>query len=223
VVPLVLAGEEWLPRIALSIHRRCIEIDRARGSNTDRPFVMCDPRRHSGKGHESVRAPISYRTTASALAAAHGGTICMLSSRMPPDFEVSREALREVRLIICRPLSEFGVSIAPYEIDPIMIQPVDSRADLDAVVAAYAREAGLTSEYDIAWVRRRAHGSHGEIENACQRLAAIRGAGGVTPAARSIGMAATSLAKWLERRGWRAGESTDGGGATRRRGATIMR
>jgi hypothetical protein len=204
VIPLVLAGEEWLPRIALSIHRRCIEVDRARGSNTDRPFVMCDPRRHSGKSYESVRSPISYRTASTALEAARGGTVCMVSSRMPPDFEALREALREVRLVICRPLSEFGVSIAPYEIDPIMIQPVDTRADLDTIVAEYAREAGLTAPADIAWVRKHAHGSHGEIESACQRLAAVRNAGGVIPAARAIGMAPVSLGRWLGRRGWRA-------------------
>ena len=109
-LPIALRGASDLVPAAYALHRRIV--------GTDRPFVVCDPRRHEVEG--SVRAPPNRRTLALALEAAMDGSICLRSRRLPADFDRLRESVQDaapfptvficlhgddrVRDLLCRPL-----------------------------------------------------------------------------------------------------------------------
>ncbi|MBA3503694.1 MAG: FHA domain-containing protein [Deltaproteobacteria bacterium] len=198
---LALCGEADLVAIAHSLHRIAL--------GPDRPFVSCDPRRLETK--ESARAVENHPTGMQAIAAATGGTVCVLRSRLPPDFASVVSAVRSpearVQLVVC--------SVKPGEIDvpgsaPIELPALASRAkELRRIIDEYAQDASaeLGTPRGIAfpgadrnWVIEHASASLSEIEKATLRLVALRVCGNVNRAAARLGMAHVSLARWIGRR-----------------------
>jgi pSer/pThr/pTyr-binding forkhead associated (FHA) protein len=196
---LLLCGEGDLVPIALSIHRHVC--------GADRPFVVCDPRRQSGRA--TVRSPANYSTGMQALVAATGGTLCVRRQRLPPDFREVAEALRapssRVHVVVCVETLEESETC---RVAPIVIPPLTSReAELDQIIHEYAEEAvnelrapepGFLAA-DHAWVRQYASASLPDIEKATLRLVALRASRNVSRAAERLGMAPVSLSRWLDR------------------------
>lgn len=197
---LVLCGDGDLVPTAGSIHRH------ARGS--DRPFIVCDPRRQPGKA--TVRSPENYATGMEALAAASGGTLCVRRERLPRDFEEVVAILlapgSQVQLVVCGDLLEESEQ---YRARPLVIPPLAGRGhEIDQIIKEYAADAvndlairppGFF-EADHAWVREHATTSLPEIEKATLRLVALRASRTLSSAATRLGMAPISLSRWIGRR-----------------------
>jgi FHA domain len=198
-LPLVLCGPGDLISVAHAIHHRAI-------GNT-KPFVVCDPRRREGEA--SVRSAGNMETGIAAMQRALGGSLCMWSRRLPHDFAEVSVALRDprtrVQLIVCaesrRP--------KPYHVEPIVISPLSSRPqEITRIIDEYADEAAATvsatvhlTAADRDWILRNSASSISEIEKGTRRLLAIRNHDDNTAAAaRSLGMAPISLARWIGRR-----------------------
>jgi hypothetical protein len=198
---LVLCGGDGdLVPIANAIHRR------TRGR--ERPFIVCDPRRHPGKA--TVRSAASRSTGREALALAVGGSLCLRSRRLPPDFHELAEALRapvsQVQLIVC---AEAPADWERCRVTPIVIPPLASRgAELDRIIEEYAEDAMTELEtsrstflaIDHAWVREQESESLPDIEKATLRLVALRASRNVNQASSLLGMAPVSLGRWIGRR-----------------------
>lgn len=205
---LVLSGEGDLVPIAHAIHRR------TRGA--DRPFVVCDPRRRSGEA--TVRSPESYTTGAQALVASRGGTLCMRTRRLPPDFRQTLDALlapsSQTQLVVC---AETPKECELYRVNPIEIPSLVRRGgEVDRIIDEYADDA-MTEldvprapfpEEDHAWVREHATMSLPEIEKATLRMVALRASATLGDAARRLGMAPVSLSRWIGRRNMPIGIAT---------------
>jgi hypothetical protein len=196
---LVLCGEGDLIPTARSIHRRALG---------DRPFIVCDPRRRAAKA--TVRSAENHETGMQALAAAHGGSLCVRNRRLPRDFAQVVAALREptarVQLIVCAGTAE---DCRRYVAGPIAVPPLAGRqAELDRIIAEYAADAvaelgvprGAFPDVDRAWVREHAAASLPEIEKATLRLVALRHSRNLSNAAARLGMAPVSLSRWIGRR-----------------------
>jgi pSer/pThr/pTyr-binding forkhead associated (FHA) protein len=197
---LVLCGDDDLVPIARSLHRR------SRGP--ERPFIVCDPRRHRGKG--TVRSAENHVMGLEALAAAAGGSVCVRTRRLPPDFRELVQALRDpssrVQLIVCAAALE---ECERCRVQPIVIPPLsDRRSEIDRIIHEYAEDAitelaaprSSVSPVDHAWVREHASSSLAEIEKATLRLVALRASRNLSHAAARLGMAAVSLSRWIGRR-----------------------
>ena len=201
-VALVLCGDSDLVPIARAIHHRAL--------GTDRPFIVCDPRRRQHKA--TVRSPENYDAGMAAVAAATGGSLCVRSLRLPKDFSAVVTALRDpssqVQLVVC--------ARAPKECEPYLVVPVPmtvpplaSRPDeIDRIILEYAEDAitelgTLRARFlpaDRAWVRTHAASSLPDIEKATLRLVAIRESRNLSNAAARLGMAPVSLSRWIGRR-----------------------
>jgi hypothetical protein len=200
-VALVLCGDGDLVPMARSIHRHAL--------GSDRPFIVCDPRRREGKA--TVRSSENYETGLPALAAAAGGSLCVRSQRLPKDFRDVVVALRDpglrVQLMVC---AQSPVDCEPYLAVPIIVPSLARRVDeLDRIIVEYAEDAmaelgtqrtGLVPA-DREWVRSRSAASLPEIEKGTLRLVAIRESRNVSNAAARLGMAPVSLSRWIKRRG----------------------
>jgi hypothetical protein len=198
--PLVLCGDSDLVPTAFAIHRITL--------GPERPFVSADPRRK--QADESVRAARNFQSALAALDAAAGGTLCVLASRVPRDFDEVKRALlspdARVQLVVCsrKPTQEALVSLA------IEIPPLNTRAkEIERVIDEYAADAiaelkappGTFRRVDRDWVREHAATTLAEIEKATARLVALRLHDyNVTRAAAQLGMAHVSLARWIGRR-----------------------
>jgi len=200
---LYLSGDIDLVPIAHSIHRHVW--------GSDRPFVTCDPRR--GDADESVRSVANKTTGLAAYDAAVGGSVCVRSERLPPDFPMLLERLRAAEshalLVVVgndsRDRHDADVALNPA----VHVPPVAERTDeLPLVIDHYALNAAeelhlpdttFTSE-DRAWVLAHAATSLNEIEKATLRLTALRASRSISDAAARLRMAPVSLSRWLGRR-----------------------
>jgi hypothetical protein len=196
--PLLLRGDSDMVPIAQALHRRLL--------GQGPPFIVCDPRRRQHTA--SVRSPASYETATAATQAALGGSLCMRSSRLPPDFAVLRAWLADtqinVRLFVCLD------TVAPATMLPaaIDVPPLQTRMpDLPRIIDEYAEDAiaGLGAPAtsfgpdDRGWVLARAT-SLSEIEKATLRRVALQSSRNLSRAAARLGMAPVSLSRWLTRR-----------------------
>jgi hypothetical protein len=185
--------------IAQALHRRVL--------GADRPFIVCDPRRH---GHTaSVRSPASHETAVAAARAAFGGSLCVRSWRLPPDFAAVRAWLADtkvdVQLMVCLD-REVPSTMFPAAID---VPSLSTRAsDLPRIIDEFARDAiaalGAPATSfgpdDHGWVLAHAARSLPEIEKATLRRVALRSSKNLSCAAARLGMAPVSLSRWLARR-----------------------
>jgi pSer/pThr/pTyr-binding forkhead associated (FHA) protein len=197
---LVLCGAGDLVPVAQSIHRHV----RGKGQ----PFIVCDPKRQAGNA--TVRSAQNYTTGRPALRAAAGGTICMRSQRLPPDFRDVMDALRapdsQVQLMIC---AETPEDCERSRVAPIVIPPLLSRmTEVDQIIDEYAAEAmdelmiprSTFRAADHAWVREHESTSLPAIEKAALRLVALRASRTLSGAATRLRMAPVSLSRWIGRR-----------------------
>jgi hypothetical protein len=201
---LVLCGDGDLIPMARSIHRRAL--------GSDRPFVVCDPRRRQVKA--TVRSAENYESGMNALAAAAGGVLCVRSRRLPRDFPDVVAALRDpsarVALVVCARAPE---ECEAYLAAPIVVPPLANRqAELDRIITEYAEDAiadigplgGSRAGFlavDREWVRIHSSSSLPDIEKATLRLVAVRESRNLSSAAARLGMAPVSLSRWIGRRG----------------------
>jgi FHA domain-containing protein len=199
-LPLVLCGPGDLMSVAHAIHRHAI--------GSSKPFVVCDPRRREGEA--SVRSAGNIETGLAAMRRALGGSLCMWSRRLPYDFADVRLALRDpatrVQLIVC---AESRRHTKPYHVEPIVIPPLSSRPqEITRIIDEYSDDAAVAvsspvhlTAADRDWILRNSSASISEIEKGTRRLLAIRlHDDNTAAAARSLGMAPISLARWIGRR-----------------------
>jgi hypothetical protein len=198
---LVLRGDGDLVPIAQALHRRTL--------GPEAPFIVCDRRRRSSEG--SVRAPTNHESGVVAFEAAAGGSLCVRSSRLPRDFSLLLERLREpepsVQLVVCLDRADRGALLAgPVPID---VPPMRERArDVPRLVEAFAEDAiaalgapaGCLTRDELAWVAKQSAASLADIEKGTLRLVARKVASNLGQAAALLGMAPVSLTRWLERR-----------------------
>ena len=198
-LPLVLCGPGDLISVAHAIHRHTIGITK--------PFVVCDRRRREGEA--SVRSAGNIKTGIAAMRGALGGSLCMWSRRLPHDFAEVRLALRDpktrVQLIVCAESRR----TKPYHVEPIVIPALSRRPqEITRIIDECAHEVAATvsatvhlTAADRDWILRNSASSISEIEKGTRRLLAIRNHDDNTAAAaRSLGMAPISLARWIGRR-----------------------
>lgn len=205
--PIALRGTSDLVPIAYALHRQLL--------GSDRPFVVCDPRRHEGDG--SVRSPPNRRTGLLALDAAAGGSVCIRTNRLPQDFEALVAMLREnslAMLFVCLhghdPVRD--LLYPPIEIPSLAQRLPDLERLLDEflVEAAAALDVGAVrlSERTRSFVLRGV-ASLADLEKTALRLVAIASSRNMSQAAERLHIAPVSLSRWVCRRWPRAwlGES----------------
>jgi predicted component of type VI protein secretion system len=197
--PLVLCGPGDLISVAHAIHRHAL--------GRAKPFVVSDPRRRESE--ESVRSAVNFETGLAAMWRARGGSLCMWTRRLPRDFADVRLALRDpatrVQLIVCAESRRHK----PHHVEPIVVPPLSRRPqEIPRIIHEYSDEAAAAvsaavhlTAADRDWILRNSSASISEIEKGTRRLLAIRNHDDNTAAAaRSLGMAPISLARWIGRR-----------------------
>lgn len=199
-IALVVCGDGDLVPTVRSIHHHTL--------GSERPFIVCDPRRRRARA--TVRSAENHASGMQGLVAAHGGTLCVRSRRLPRDFDNVVTALRDpsarVQLVVCAGTPEDCRTRCAV---PIIVPSLAGRqAELDRIIAEYAEDAitqlgaprGGFLAVDRAWVREHAGASLPEIEKATLRLVAIRDSRNLSNAASRLGMAPVSLSRWIGRR-----------------------
>jgi hypothetical protein len=199
---LVLCGDHDLVPIAWALHRRTL--------GTERPLIVCDPRR--GNTPASVRSPANYESGVIAFEAAIGGTLFVRRSRLPRDFAQVVARLRApdagVQLVVSADHRDAGHAFLTGPA-PIRVPPLDDRADelpriieeyaIDAIAELGASEMSFTED-DRRWIVEHAAMSLPEIEKATLRLVALKSSRSLGSAAKRLGMAPVSLSRWVGRR-----------------------
>lgn len=202
--PIALRGATDLVPVAHALHRRLF--------GPDAPFVVCDPQRRQGNG--SVRWQPSRATGRLALEAAIGGSVCVRSHSLPPDFKALAASFREAgslaMLFICLYDSD---PIRDVLCPPIEIPSLAERgSDLDRLLDDYLRDAART--LGVRRVRLAQHvresvlrnvDSLTELENTALRLVAIASSRSLAQAAIRLHLAPVSLSRWVGRRRWITG------------------
>jgi len=196
---LVLHGESDLVPIAHALHQRVL--------GADRPFSVCDPRRHTVRA--SVRSTANDEIGMLALASVAGGSLCVRSQRLPSDFSSLLDKLRDSdarsQLFVCSNGSGHRHDFLPA---PIVVPPLRERTtEIPRIIEEYVRDAiaalGIMSvnllAADYLWIREHAN-TLPEIEKAASRLVAVRTSPTHSDAADRLGMAPVSLSRWLGRR-----------------------
>lgn len=198
---LVLCGAGDMVPIARALHRRAL--------GTERPIVVCDPRR--GNTPASPRSPANRASGLAAFEAAVGGSLCVRARRLPRDFSALVARLRgtnDVQFVVC---ADERAADHPFLVRPAPIhlpRLAGRAAEVDRVIAEYAADAvaelgappGSFTEADHAWVRQHAATSLAEVDKATLRLVALRASRNVSAAAARLGMAPVSLSRWVDRR-----------------------
>jgi FHA domain len=188
--------------IAYSIHRLAL--------GTGRPFITCDPKREIT--NETVRSTENYKDGVEALAHAARGTLCVISSRLPRDFDKISSALIEptatARLVVC---STEPIDGKRFLTAPIVVPSLSDRApNLDRIIYDYAVDAiaefGGNSlqpprREDLQLVAKLDAGTLAKIETATLRLAAFRVLPNINQVAARLGMTRNALVGWFKRRG----------------------
>lgn len=188
--------------IAYSLHRLLL--------GTRHPFITCDPKREITS--ETVRSTENYKDGKEALPRAVGGTLCVVASRLPRDFDEVWSALLEpsatTRLAVCSTEPIKGKKFLP---PPILVPPLAGRtADLKRIIYEYTVDAlvelgGNTlpppNSEDLDFVREHDAGTLAKIETATLRFAALRALPNVNQVAARLGMTRNALVGWIERRG----------------------
>jgi Inner membrane component of T3SS, cytoplasmic domain len=196
--PLYLHGESDLVPIAHALHRRSL--------GPDRPFIVCDTRRKDTE--QSVRSATNYATARDALEAATGGSLCVRTQRLPPDFASTLASVSNARLPAQLILCSNRLEHLPPATSPIVIPSLAARsADLPRIVEEYVYDAALALQLpadglgppEREWILAHAS-SLPEIEKATLRLLALRAAPNLLAAAERLNMATVSLRRWLRRR-----------------------
>jgi len=199
-MPIALRGASDLVPVAYALHRRIF--------GTDRPFVVCDPRRREGEG--SARMPPSRRTMALALEAAIDGSICLRSRRLPTDFDLLRESLRaaaapvamvfvclhgedRVRDLFFRPIEVPSLAARASESDRLLQDALDEAARALGTerprIPRRLRDGALEGVTSFA-----------ELEKTALRIVALVCSRNPSAAAARLEMAPVSLNRWLYRR-----------------------
>lgn len=201
--PIVLRGESDLIPVAHALHRRLFD--------SDRPFVVCDPRRCEGDG--SVRTPPNRRTGMLALETAMHGSVCVRSNRLPPDFDAFTMSLREegspVMLFVCLHDNDRirDLLCPPIEIPSLAQREHDLERILDECLKEAAEALGVRAVRLSVDMRRSVLGdvrSLSDLEKATVRLVALMSARNLSQAAERLHMAPVSLSRWVRRRRWSA-------------------
>jgi hypothetical protein len=198
--PLALSGDGDLVATMRELHDRVF--------GRDRPFIVCDPRRKQQAA--TSRSVPSRATGLDAIEAAHGGTVCVWTNRLPEDYWLMRTRLAHtdlrVRLVICH---RDPTEVSPDTAAAIRLPSLASRAgEIDQIIEAYARDAIAAlgakptsfTEHERDWLRHRRPGSLSEIARATERLVALREFGSIANAAERLGISHVALRRWLNRR-----------------------
>jgi hypothetical protein len=195
---LSLCGPPSLVPIAHAIHRYT--------HGTDRPFVVCDPRRRDSE--ETVRSAANQELGLVALEAAAGGSMCVQRAYLPRDFDAVQARIREqdtrVQLIVCSRKPDRAAVVVPVEVPPLKARPsevprVIEEYVLDATTMLNAPQTILTRS-DRSWILEHASSTLHEIEKAAQRLVGLRLSDTISGAAALLGLAPVSLTRWIDRR-----------------------
>jgi len=198
---LVLCGKADLVPVARALHRLTL--------GSDRPFIVCDPRRRTTSA--SVRSEANHGTALLALTSAAGGSLCVRALRWPIDFSVLLALLRNpgarAQLFVCAngPNDSRDLLSAPIHVSPLS----ERASELPRIIGEYLHDAIVTlnvpivdlSNADRQWILDHAATSLPEIEKAALRVVALRASSeDVTQAADLLGMVQISLSNWLSRR-----------------------
>lgn len=198
---LVLCGDDDIVSIASALHRRVL--------GPDRPFVLCDPRRR--QADDNVRTVGNHKKGMEALKAAKGGSMCIWDKHPPRDFVAVKRALQDldtrVMLIVCARLPSDAELLGAT---PIVIPSLNRRSpELSRIVDEYIQDATDELGFERSgfpqrlrdWVINDDAASLSRIESTTWRLVALQMAGGhLGRAAKLLGMARWSLARWIQRR-----------------------
>ena len=193
--PLVLCGADLVP-LAEELHRLTL--------TAARPFVLCNPRRKT-TGSTWNRTRCAATGTA-ALAAAVGGTVCLMTQHLPSGLRSLMQAIRrpecQTQLVVC---AERADEAEVFNVAPIVVPPLTARKDeLDRLIEEYARDAAGPLELgqhwlslpERTWIKANMH-TLASIQRATTRLAAIRQAGSMTRGATRLGISHVAMLKWL--------------------------
>jgi hypothetical protein len=196
---IALRGESDLVPVAHALHRRLL--------GTERPFVVCDPRRGDVPG--SVRSPPNCRSGMDALMAAAGGSICIRACRLPADFDALSEALRgsrpAVQTFVCLTKRD---RVRDLLNPPVEIPSLRRRAsDLERLIGEYLADATRALGVDKMRFSSiapdsilRSVDSLTELERTLLRLVALKSTRSLSQAASRLRIAQVSLSRWILRR-----------------------
>ncbi|MEO7731234.1 MAG: hypothetical protein ABIY55_09700, partial [Kofleriaceae bacterium] len=196
VIPLRADGD--VVPIAFALHRRLF--------GPDRPFILCDPRRNERNG--SARSTPNRQTSASALRAAAGGSVCIRADHLPTDYELlapSRRLRSGTQLFVCLSSDDPLIDVL---CPPIRIISLAQRTDLDRLLDEYLADATRSlgvSEMRLSRPAREALLGHvttlADLEKVVTRVVVLKAMPSVSAAAQRLGMAPVSLSRWASRRG----------------------
>ncbi|MBX3157750.1 MAG: FHA domain-containing protein [Deltaproteobacteria bacterium] len=194
---LTLCGHGDLVPIARALHRRMFK---------QRPFVVS--KRGRQDTGETVRVAQNFQQGMAALAAAAGGSVCVVDGKLPVDFNDVLVALAEpttrVQLIVCQENPKKAGQAAEAVVIPSL---ADRGTEAELIVQEYGAEAmtameldGAMKTDDKAWVRKNCADSLADIEKGTMRIAALRRYRSKHGAANALGMSHVALSKWLQLR-----------------------
>lgn len=197
--PVVLRGKEDLVAVAMEMHRRL--------HGEARPFIVYRELHQMFDARDRLRLP-RFCDGAAALAAAQGGTLCLLTSSPPPDYEAMCGKFMELdglppRVVICDDAGRVPVG----EEDTIYVPPMRECSEVAPLVYELGceamKEAGLDGGFgldDVMWTLGRQSASFMQIQTSVRILAALRQSGSLFEAATQLRMSPAALRTWIGER-----------------------